>query len=128
LAQTGPAQASSAYVKLARATPIRTEAAKVPVAATNAAPAQAGKPLQVWPHPLFLGGVSELMFNEPKANELAWGGHSYSGIVVQVIKTEKPLQLFNPAAPSRYRSGWDNLEWLPASGSGPLLKLFSIDF
>jgi hypothetical protein len=127
-ALTGPALASTAQVKLARLTPTRTEAAKAPAVVTNAAPVQAGKPLQVWPHPLFLGGASELMFNEPKANEVAWGGHSYSGIVVQVIKAERPLQLLNPAAPSRYGSGWDNLEWFPASRGGPRLKLFSIDF
>jgi hypothetical protein len=127
-AQTGPALASTAHVKLARATPIRKEAAKAPAVATNAAPAQAGKPAQVWPRPLFLEGVSERMFNEPKANELVWGGHSYSGIVVQVIKTERPLQLLNPAAPSRYGSGWDNLEWFAPGGGGPMLKLFSIDF
>jgi hypothetical protein len=39
-----------------------------------------------------------------------------------------PLQLLNAAAPPQHGSGWDNVEWFPASGSGPMLKLFSISF
>jgi hypothetical protein len=127
-AQTGRAQTTSAEVKLARATPIRTEAAKASAVATNAPPGQAGGLLQVQPGPSFLGGVPELAFNEPKANEMTWGGHTYSGMVVQVIKADRRLQLLNPLAPSRYGSGWDNLERFSPTGRGPMLKLFSIDF
>jgi len=126
--QTGPAQATSAQVKPARATPTQTGAAAASAVATNAPPGQAERLLQVQPRPSFLGGVPELAFNEPKANELTWGRHAYSGIVVQVIKAHRRLQLLNPAAPSRYGSGWDNLERFPATGSGPMLKLFSISF
>ena len=127
-AQTGPAHTTSAEVKLARATPTRTEAAKASAVTANTPPGQAERQLHVQPRPLFLGGGLELAFSEPKANELTWGRHTYSGIVVQVIKAHRPLQLLNPAAPSRYGSGWDDLERFPATGSGPMLKLFSIDF
>ena len=127
-AQTGPAQTTSAQVKPAQATQARTEAAKAPAVTTNAPPGQAGGLLQVQPGPSFLGGVPELAFNEPQANEIAWGRHTYSGIVVQVIKADRRLQLLNPLAPSRYGSGWDNLERFSPTGRGPMLKLFSIDF
>jgi len=122
-AQTGPAQA-----KPAGATPARTEAAKASAVTTNAPPGQAARLLQVQPHPSFLGGVPELAFNGPRANELTRGRHTYSGIVVQIIKADRRLQLLNPLAPSRYGSGWDNLERFSPTGRGPMLKLFSIDF
>jgi hypothetical protein len=127
-ARTGPAQAAPAQVKPARAAPTRTEAAKAPVVTTNTPPGQAEKQLQAQPRPSFLGAVPELSFTEPDANELTWGRHTYSGIVVQIIKADRPLQLLNPLAPSRYGSGWDNLERFPAGGGGPMLKLFSINF
>jgi hypothetical protein len=59
---------------------------------------------------------------------MTWGGHTYSGIVVQVIKADRRLQLLNPLAPSRYGSGCDNLERFSPTGGGSMLKLFSIDF
>jgi hypothetical protein len=96
--------------------------------ATNASPVQPERLLQVQPGPTLLGGVPGPGFNEPEANELTWGRHAYSGIVVQVIKAHNPFQLLNPAAPSRYGSGWDNLESFPGTGSSPMLKLFSINF
>ena len=68
------------------------------------------------------------MFREPKANELTLGLHTYSGIVVQAIKTKPLLELFSPAAPSAYGSGWDNIDQIPSRGSGHMLKLFSINF
>jgi len=63
-----------------------------------------------------------------KPNEIVAGKLTYSGIVVQAIKAKNPLQLLNPAAPARYGSGQDNVANYPFSGTGPLLKLFSIDF
>lgn len=95
---------------------------------TNAQPKRAEQSLQVQPHRSFLEDLPQLAFDQPKANELALDGHTLSGIVVQLIKAKRPLQLLNPAAPPQCGSGWDNLEWFPASGSGPLLKLFSINF
>jgi len=53
--------------------------------------------------------------------------HTYSGIVVQIIKTKNPLQLLNPAAPAEYGSAWDNLEQFTLNGGGGL-KLFSFGF
>jgi hypothetical protein len=95
---------------------------------TNAPPSQPERLLQTQPRLSFLGAVPELSFTEADANELTWGRHTYSGIVVQVIKADRPLQLLNPFAPSRYGSGWDNLERSPAGGGSPMLKLFSISF
>jgi hypothetical protein len=96
--------------------------------ATNAPPKQGEQSLQVQPRRSLLEGLPELAFDQLKANELALDGHTLSGIVVQVIKAKRPLQLLNPAAPPQYGSGWGNIEWFPASGSGPMLKLFSISF
>jgi hypothetical protein len=127
-AQTGAAQAASAQVKPAQATPTQADAAKPSAVITNTAPGQAERLLQVQPRPPFLGEVPELAFNESKGNEVTWGRHTYSGIVMQVIKTDKRLQLLNPLAPSRYGSGWDNLERFSPTGKGSMLKLFSIDF
>ena len=56
------------------------------------------------------------------------GRHTYSGIVVQVIKAKTPLQLLNPVAPAQYGSAWDNLEQFRVGDSGPMLKLFSFSF
>ena len=125
---TGAAQAASAQVKPAQATPTQADAAKPSAVITNAAPGQAERLLQVQPRPPFLGEVPELTFNEPKGNEVTWGRHTYSGIVMQVIRTDRRLQLLNPLAPSRYGSGWDNLEPFSPTGKGSMLKLFSIDF
>ncbi len=84
--------------------------------------------MQVQPRPLFLEGAPELTFYQTKANELAFAQYTLSGVAVQIIKAKNPLQLLSPAAPSEYGSGWDNVEWFPASGNGPMVKLFSISF
>jgi hypothetical protein len=95
---------------------------------TNAPAAQAGKPQQFHPSRSFLDERLEISLIQPKANEITSGRHDYSGIVVQAIQAKRPLQLLNPAAPSDYGSGWDNIEVFPASVDGPTLKLFSINF
>ena len=76
----------------------------------------------------FLGGVPDLDLKAPRANEIIVGGHTYSGILVQLVKAKKPLQLLNPAAPAAYGSGWDNLERFPAACGDPALKFLSIAF
>jgi hypothetical protein len=121
--QTGPAQ-----TKPAQAIPTPAVTPKPSCAATNAQPEQTGKLLQVQPNPSFLEHVPELAFYQSKPNELAFDRYTLSGIAVQVFKAKRPLQLLNPAASPQCGSGWDNVEWFPASGSGPTLKLFSINF
>lgn len=44
-----------------------------------------------------------------KPNQIVSGGRTYSGIAVQVVKTDNLLQLINPFAPAKYGSGEDNL-------------------
>ncbi len=65
---------------------------------------------------------------QAKPNEIGLGKLSFSGIAVQLLKAENPLQLLNPAAPAQYGSGMDNLDQFSFSGTGPLLKIFSIAF
>jgi hypothetical protein len=62
-----------------------------------------------------------------KPNEIRRDHVSYSGILVQLAKTDKPLQLINPAAPPEYGSSEDNVVRDPHTGHEGL-KLFSIGF
>lgn len=115
-------------LKSSRLIPVAKAVATPSLAFTNTTPAQAGLRLEVAPRADFLEGAPELSIQEPKANELTLGGYTYSGMVVQVIKATKRIDLLNPAAPVQYGSGWDNVEVFPGGVSGPALKLFSISF
>ena len=122
------ASTKTAPLKSPRLLPPAKAAARPSPAATNTTPAQANLRLEVAPRADFLEGAPELSIQEPKANEMTLGGYTYSGMVVQVIKATKRIDLLNPAAPVQYGSGFDNLEVFPAGVSGPALKLFSISF
>ena len=63
-----------------------------------------------------------------KANEIVKGNVAYSGIVVEAIKTDNLLQLFNPFAPAKYGSAEDNTLDDVATGKPRAWKLFSIRF
>jgi hypothetical protein len=63
-----------------------------------------------------------------KPNEIKLGRLVYSGILVQLTRTDDPLQLFNPAAPAEYGSPEDNIVRDPITGRISGLKLFSISF
>ena len=63
-----------------------------------------------------------------KPNEIVKENVSYSGIAVQLLKTDNPVQLINPAAPARYGTPEDNTLRDPISGKVSGLKLFSIRF
>jgi hypothetical protein len=75
---------------------------------------------------------------EVKANEIASGRATYSGIAVQLLKTDNPLQLINPLAPPEYGSAEDNviIDSFPERASpavpdtyfGLRWKIFSIGF
>jgi hypothetical protein len=56
------------------------------------------------------------------------GGNTYTGIGVQLIQAEQPLQLLNPLAPKSYDTGDQNLilDMLTKQPVG--LKLFSLNF
>ena len=63
-----------------------------------------------------------------KPNEIVKDNVSFSGIAVQLVKTDNPLQLVNPLAPARYGSPEDNTLHDPISGKISGLKIFSIRF
>ena len=63
-----------------------------------------------------------------KPNEIIAGPISYSGIAVQVLRSDDLAQLFNPGAPERYGFGEDNLVRDPIDGKVSGLKLFAIQF
>jgi hypothetical protein len=62
-----------------------------------------------------------------KPNEIAVGRLTLDGIVVEAIKTRRPLQLVNPAAPPEYGSPEDNVVRDPINGRVGL-KFLSIKF
>ncbi len=97
------------------------------VLTASARPAASERSLETQPSTRVSKPSSQL-FGEPKPNEIVKGNVTYSGIVVQLLKTGKPLQLINPAAPAKYGSGEDNVLWNPTSGKVSGWKLFSIGF
>jgi hypothetical protein len=120
--------AGGAQAKPGQAIPAAAMTPAPSAGATNTQPNAADKLLQVKPSPSFLEEIPQLAFAQPKANEVAVGRLTLSGIAVQVIKAKNPLELLNPVAPAQYGSGTDNVEWFAGSCTGPLLKLFSINF
>ena len=75
-----------------------------------------------------LGKVSSRSSTEARPNELVKGSVAYSGIVVQVLKTDNLLQLLNPLAPAKYGSAEDNVLRDSITGKVSGWKLFSIRF
>ena len=63
-----------------------------------------------------------------KPNEIKGKHVVYSGVVVQFIKTDHPLQLLNPAAPPEYSEGVDNIARDIVTKKASGFKLFSISF
>ncbi len=68
------------------------------------------------------------ILSERKPNEIKAGKFSYSGVAVEAIKTDNPLQLINPAAPVHYGLAEQNVVREPAGGKVSGLKIFSIVF
>ena len=75
-----------------------------------------------------LGKTSVAAAHAVKPNEMVKGGIIYSGIAVQVVKTDNPLQLINPLAPPKYGSPEDNVMRDSFTGRVFGLKIFSIRF
>jgi hypothetical protein len=73
-------------------------------------------------------GQSLFVLREEKPNEVKRNGRTYSGILVELSKMDKPLELINPAAPPEYGTSEDNTARDPMSGEVSGLKLFSIQF
>lgn len=55
-------------------------------------------------------------------------GVTYSGIAVQLIRAEQPLQLVNPLAPKSYGTGEQNVIFDLFTRNPVGLKLFSFNF
>jgi hypothetical protein len=117
----------SAVLLVACVSTAQTTPAKASPVATNAPPGQARNVVQIQPLRSSTNGLPQVGLKEPKANEVTVGRHTYSGIMVPIIKAKNPLQLLNPAAPAEYGSAWDNLDECTVSGNGTL-KLFSFSF
>lgn len=60
--------------------------------------------------------------------EIIRGGVTYSGIGVQLIQAEQPLQLLNPLAPKSYGTGEQNVIFDLFTKQPVGLRLFSISF
>jgi hypothetical protein len=71
---------------------------------------------------------SVLSLQPLKPNEVKVNGLTYSGILVELANTDRPLELLNPAAPPAYGSSEDNIVRDPISRRVLGLKLFSIQF
>src|SRR5437899_960062 len=54
--------------------------------------------------------------NERKPNEIKAGKISYSGVAVEAIKIDNPLELINPAAPAEYGLAEANVVREPGGG------------
>ena len=65
---------------------------------------------------------------KPAPNETVHGRIAVDGILVQLDKTDNPLQLINPAAPERYGSAEENVVRNPASGRVAGLKFLEMRF
>jgi len=63
-----------------------------------------------------------------KPNEIVTGTVTFSGIAVELMKTDNPLELINPAAPVEYGLAEDNVVRDPITDKASGLKLFSIQF
>lgn len=61
-------------------------------------------------------------------NKIVTGnGVVVSGVLVQIVKTDNPLQLINPFAPASYGNASDNTAYDPVSGRGTGIKAISFD-
>ena len=70
------------------------------------------------------------MVAQPEKNKHKIVGRrvTYSGIVVQALKADHPLQLLNPAAPEEYGHGENSVTREPTTGRVNGLRIFSIEF
>lgn len=65
---------------------------------------------------------------EQKPNELRLGKVTLSGIAIEAVKVDNPLQLVNPWAPPEYGESQDNATFSLISGRVTGWKLFAFEF
>jgi len=75
-----------------------------------------------------LGKTTLAAVQAAKPNEIVAGHVTYSGVAVQLAKTDNPLQLVNPLAPPKYGSPEQNVMRDSFTGRILGLKIFSIGF
>ncbi len=75
-----------------------------------------------------IGSTTTFLLRQPKPNQIVVGKIAYEGIVVEAIKTKRPLQLINPKASAQYGSPEDNVVRDPIGGRVVGLKIFSVRF
>ena len=63
-----------------------------------------------------------------KPNQVSTKKVTYSGIVVQLVKSDKPLQMINPAAPAEYGPAEQNVVRNPVNGRVMGWKFLSLQF
>jgi hypothetical protein len=91
--------------------------------AEDAMESQINRSLRDWPQSRNL-----FTLQLEKANEIKHDGVTYSGILVEMSKTDNVFELINPAAPAEYGDTEDNTARDPISGKVSGLKFFSIRF
>jgi len=64
----------------------------------------------------------------PKPNEIKTDSGTYSGVLPQLVKTDNPLQLVNPAAPEEYGEAKDNTVYDSRTGKSQGIKIFSFSW
>jgi hypothetical protein len=69
-----------------------------------------------------------LLTLEQKPNELRVGKITLSGIAVEAVKVDNPLQLFNPWAPPEYGESQDNATFGLITDRVTGWKLFAFEF
>lgn len=100
---------------------------------TNALPPAPPVPLSQAPQLEVTGKKHELALptlslRQAAPNEVIRGNLSYSGVVVEAVKTRRPLQLINPLAPPQYGTPEENVFRDPVDKRVLGLKLFAIRF
>lgn len=75
-----------------------------------------------------IGKKRQSLAQDEKPNEILKEKVGYSGIAVQLVKTDNPVQLISPAAPAKYGSPEDNTLRNPIDNKVLGLKIFAIKF
>lgn len=75
-------------------------------------------------------GTQTAVIESPSVSyeKIVSGEVTYSGIGVQLLQAEQPLQLLNPFAPPAYGNGEQNLSADPVTKQSVGLKFFAINF
>lgn len=79
-------------------------------------------------HDTRAAGEFRYTLRRPRPNEITVGRTTFSGVLVQLIKVRKPLELINPAAPPEDGPADENLARNLITQRPMGLKLFNLSF